>query len=150
MASYPGTDVCIICFSVINPSTFHNVETVWLPEVRRNLPRVPIILVGTQMDLRDDLTVVQGLHKSREMPISSEEAERMAKRIKAKCYLECSALTMKGIDQVFERALLRALRKRKKDSTSAVKKISNFFERLTKGGASRSSKHRGELLQDVR
>ena len=138
MACYPGTDVCLICFSVVNPNSLANVETKWLPEVRRHLQKTPIILVGTQIDLRDDLTVVQHLHKSREFPVDQEEGEKMARRIKAKCYLECSALTMKGIDQVFDKAILKVLRKRKKAKYTAAKRVSRFFGRLKKTSGSKA------------
>ena len=32
--SYPETDVLLVCFSVNNSKTFHNVRSKWIPEVR--------------------------------------------------------------------------------------------------------------------
>ena len=52
--SYPQTDVFIICFSLVSPASFKNVEIKWSPEIKQHAPGVPIILVGTKLDLRDD------------------------------------------------------------------------------------------------
>ena len=53
--SYPGTDVFLVCFSLVNKTSLHNVESQWVPELRGNdkWKRAPIILVGTKKDLRD-------------------------------------------------------------------------------------------------
>ena len=53
--SYPQTDVFIICFSIVNPSSFENVRAKWYTEIKYYCPETPIILVGTKVDLRDDL-----------------------------------------------------------------------------------------------
>ena len=36
----------------MRPSSLRNVRTIWYPEIRRFCPTTPIILVGTQADLR--------------------------------------------------------------------------------------------------
>ncbi|KAK2709969.1 hypothetical protein QYM36_013596 [Artemia franciscana] len=51
----PVTDVFILCFSVVSPSSFENVTSRWFPEIRKYSPVTPIILVGTQSDLRHDV-----------------------------------------------------------------------------------------------
>ncbi|CAL4153048.1 unnamed protein product, partial [Meganyctiphanes norvegica] len=50
--SYPQTDVFLICFSLVNPISFENIKIVWYPEVRHHCPNIPILLVGTKLDLR--------------------------------------------------------------------------------------------------
>ena len=52
--SYPGTDVFVVCFSVASRSSFENVTQKWTPEVRHFGPDVPILLLGTKTDLRND------------------------------------------------------------------------------------------------
>ncbi|XP_071515445.1 rho-related GTP-binding protein RhoU-like isoform X2 [Panulirus ornatus] len=54
---YPQTDVFLVCFSVVSPTSFHNVREKWLPELRQHNPGAPIVLVGTQSDLRTDVKV---------------------------------------------------------------------------------------------
>ena len=46
--SYPHTDVFLVCFSLISPSSYENVKGKWIPELSHNAPNVPIILVGTK------------------------------------------------------------------------------------------------------
>ncbi|CAG8750306.1 16893_t:CDS:2, partial [Acaulospora colombiana] len=52
--SYPQTDVFLVCFSVTSPASFENVKEKWFPEVHHHCPGVPCLIVGTQIDLRDD------------------------------------------------------------------------------------------------
>ena len=51
------------------------------------------MLVGTQIDLRDDPQSIEKLAKNKQRPISFELGERLAKELKAVKYVECSALT---------------------------------------------------------
>ncbi len=59
--SYPQTDVFLVCFSIISPSSYENVKAKWIPEVQHHAPGVPIILVGTKSDLRNDTNMVKEL-----------------------------------------------------------------------------------------
>jgi hypothetical protein len=52
--SYPQTDVFLVCFSVTSPASFENVKEKWFPEVHHHCPGVPCLIVGTQIDLRED------------------------------------------------------------------------------------------------
>merc|ERR1739844_709663 len=68
--SYPQTDVFLICFSLVNPASFENVRAKWYPEVRHHCPQVPIILVGTKLDLREDKETIDKLKEKRLAPIT--------------------------------------------------------------------------------
>lgn len=52
--SYPSTNVFLICYSVTSPTSLENVKSKWYPEVAHHCSGVPIILVGTKEDLRND------------------------------------------------------------------------------------------------
>ena len=73
-----------------------------LPEVRHNCPGAPVILVGTQMDLREDKRTVHELDKMNQKPVSTEQGEHLALEVGATQYMECSALTKRGLRSVFE------------------------------------------------
>ncbi|KAJ3345974.1 Rho GTPase protein rac1 [Entophlyctis luteolus] len=103
--SYPQTDVFLICFSLVNPSSFENVKAKWYPEVSHHSPGSPVILVGTKLDLRDDREIVQRLATHRMAPIQYQQGSLRAKEIGAVKYLECSALTQKGLKNVFDDAI---------------------------------------------
>jgi GTPase SAR1 family protein len=58
------------------------------------------------VDLRDDNAVLEKLAKSRQRPISFEQGERLARELGAVKYVECSALTQKGLKNVFDEVIL--------------------------------------------
>lgn len=95
--SYPQTDVFLVCFSLISPASYENVRAKWYPEVSHHCPNTPILLVGTKLDLRDDPETMKTLSEKRLAPISYAQGLQMAKEISAVKYLECSALTQKGL-----------------------------------------------------
>jgi len=103
--SYPQTDVFLVCFSIISPSSFENVTAKWHPEISHHAPNVPIILVGTKVDLREDKETHQRLQEKKMAPVSYEQGLGKMKEINAVKYLECSALTQKGLKNVFDEAI---------------------------------------------
>ncbi|ODQ78251.1 hypothetical protein BABINDRAFT_89090 [Babjeviella inositovora NRRL Y-12698] len=107
--SYPSTDVFLVCFSVISPPSFENVKEKWFPEVHHHCPGVPCLIVGTQADLRDDKLVLERLLRQKLRPISADAGERLAKELRAIKYIECSALTQRGLKNVFDEAIVAAL-----------------------------------------
>ena len=54
LLTYPETDVIVVCFSVANRYSFENVTAKWIPQARHFDPNIPILLLGTQTDLRID------------------------------------------------------------------------------------------------
>uniref|UniRef100_A0A090XC55 Putative ras-related c3 botulinum toxin substrate 1 n=1 Tax=Ixodes ricinus TaxID=34613 RepID=A0A090XC55_IXORI len=107
--SYPQTDVFLICFSLVNPASFENVRAKWYPEVSHHCPNTPIILVGTKLDLREDKETVEKLRERKLAPITYPQGLAMAKEIGSVKYLECSALTQKGLKNVFDEAIRAVL-----------------------------------------
>lgn len=107
--SYPNTDVFLLCFSVVSPSSLQNVHDKWLPELEHHCPNVPVILVGTQSDLRANPRALNRLEQYKLKPIEQEEGERAARKIGAVKYVECSALTQQGLQDLFKEAILVAI-----------------------------------------
>jgi GTPase SAR1 family protein len=68
-------------------------------------PGVPFILYGNKIDLREDAGVLERLAESKQKMITHEMGMRMAKEIKAACYMEGSALTQQGLKAVFDTAI---------------------------------------------
>ncbi|KAG2455683.1 RAC1 protein, partial [Polypterus senegalus] len=81
----------------------------WYPEVRHHCPNTPIILVGTKLDLRDDKDTIEKLKEKKLTPITYPQGLAMAKEIGAVKYLECSALTQRGLKTVFDEAIRAVL-----------------------------------------
>lgn len=107
--SYPQTGVFLICFSLVSPPSFENVKTKWYPEISHHAPNTPIILVGTKLDLREDRETLDKLREKRQQPITYSQGVQVAKEIGAVKYLECSALTQKGLKTVFDEAIRAVL-----------------------------------------
>ncbi|KAH0548447.1 Rho GTPase protein rac1 [Cotesia glomerata] len=108
--SYPQTDVFLICFSVTSPSSFENVTSKWYPEIKHHCPDAPMILVGTKIDLRDDRETLTLLAEQGLSAIKREQGQKLANKIRAVKYMECSALTQRGLKQVFDEAIRAVLR----------------------------------------
>lgn len=65
----------------------------WVPEITHHCQKTPFLLVGTQIDLRDENGTLEKLAKNKQKPITFEQGEKLAKELKAVKYVECSALT---------------------------------------------------------
>ncbi|KAK3869695.1 hypothetical protein Pcinc_025019, partial [Petrolisthes cinctipes] len=135
---YPQTDVFLVCFSVVSPTSFHNVKEKWLSELRQHNPRPPIVLVGTQSDLRTDVKVLIELAQYREQPVSEVAARRLAHQIGAIGYVESSALTQRNLKEVFDQAILAALEARSGGGPSAATSAGGGVL-LSRGGSSKRS-----------
>ncbi|KAJ6492209.1 cell division control protein 42 [Mycena sanguinolenta] len=104
---YPQTDVFVICFSVGIPTSFANVKPRWIGDAEFYCPGIPRILVATQIDLRQPAFEVDGgANSTTEEPpramITTAEGEKLAREVKAAGFVECSALTREGVQDVFD------------------------------------------------
>ncbi|CAL4130412.1 unnamed protein product, partial [Meganyctiphanes norvegica] len=111
LVSYPQTDIFILCFSLVSPDSLANVKDRWYPEVRHHCPNVPILLVGTKQDIRDDPEALakQKLSDLKARAITTVEGNAMAQQLKAVAYMECSSRTQIGLKDVFVNAAKVAL-----------------------------------------
>ncbi|KAJ7737171.1 protein rho1 [Mycena maculata] len=96
------------------PDSLDNVQEKWISEVLHFCPKLPIMLVGCKADLRQDLRVVEQLHKAGQRPMSTEQGKDVAQRIGAHIYRECSAKSGEGVKEVFRDAPATALKPIKK------------------------------------
>eukprot|EP01043_Picozoa_sp_COSAG02_P064958 COSAG02_NODE_9656_length_2150_cov_2.165773_2_plen_131_part_00 len=99
----------LIAFSIISPASYENVLSKWYKELQSqsaiDITAIPIILVGTKMDLRDDPGIIAKLAEKDQVPVPFEKGEEMKGKIGARKYMECSAKTQKGVKQVFDEAI---------------------------------------------
>jgi small GTP-binding protein len=109
--SYPQTDVFLIAYSIISPSSFDNVKSKWYPEIQHHCPGVPIILVGTKTDLRNDQGTIAQLQSKGMSMVTAQQADERVKEIQAVQHMECSAMTQEGLKAVFDEAIRAALSK---------------------------------------
>merc|ERR1712087_518897 len=111
--SYPETDVFLVCFSTISPASMKNVSVKWVPEIQEAFEKVPVVVVGTKIDLRANKEFA-------DLAVSTEQGHALAKEVGATAYCECSALTQDGLAEVFSVAIRAALEHRIKVQKDAA------------------------------
>jgi Rho family protein len=109
--SYPESDVILIVFSIDFPVSLGNVQDKWYPEVAHFCEGTPLILVGTKTDLRRDEQTRRMLSAQGQVPVTPEQGGTVAREIGAK-YVECSAKTGSGVQDVFNLALRESMKGR--------------------------------------
>ncbi|KAL0801950.1 hypothetical protein Bca101_057126 [Brassica carinata] len=105
--SYRGADVFILAFSLISKASYENIAKKWIPELRHYAPGVPIILVGTKLDLRDDKQFF--IDHPGAVPITTNQGEELKKLIGSPVYIECSSKTQQNVKAVFDAAIKMVL-----------------------------------------
>lgn len=103
--SYPETDLIFVCFAIDCPNSLDNVMDKWYPEVLHFCPYTPLILVGLKSDLRHKKSCIDMLKTQGLTPVTAEQGMAVAKKMGAE-YMECSSKEMRGVDEIFERAIM--------------------------------------------
>ncbi|KAL6975895.1 Ras-related C3 botulinum toxin substrate 2 [Sarracenia purpurea var. burkii] len=101
--SYRGADVFLLAFSLISRASYENISKKWISELRHYAPTVPVILVGTKLDLREDKQYL--INHPGATPITTARGEELKKMIGAAGYIECSAKTQQNVKAVFDAAI---------------------------------------------
>ena len=103
--SFRDTDIFLICYSVVCPLSFGNIDKKWVPEIQKICPDTPMVVVGTKLDLRDNQTIIAKLAKQNTRPITYEQGLAMANKVRARFYCECSSISRKGVQSLFYEAI---------------------------------------------
>ncbi|XP_043691808.1 mitochondrial Rho GTPase 1-like [Telopea speciosissima] len=85
-------DAVVLTYACDDPATLDRLSTFWLPELRRLEVKVPVIVVGCKLDLRDD-----------QQPVSLEQVMSpiMQQFREIETCIECSALNLIQVPEVF-------------------------------------------------
>ena len=111
--SYVGVQTVLICFNVDEPQSITNVIEKWTPEIRQFCVQSNIILVGCKIDLRDNLEIIHRLKQRGEKPIKTKTGKKVASKIRADAYVECSAKTREGVQELFTTAARLILKRQR-------------------------------------
>ena len=89
-------DVVVATFSVVDRESFENVKSKWLLTCKEKVPDVPIVILGTKFDLRDE-----GKYKNNDPNnlVSFSEAEEFSKSLGCE-YVEISTKQMEGLNDL--------------------------------------------------
>uniref|UniRef100_A0A1B0GDG3 Uncharacterized protein n=1 Tax=Glossina morsitans morsitans TaxID=37546 RepID=A0A1B0GDG3_GLOMM len=99
------TNCFLLCYSISSRASFENIKSKWWPEIRHFSNNVPVVLVGTKLDLRI---------ANSEKFVTTTEGRRLRKEIHAHSLVECSAKKKLHLNTVFEEAV-RAVEKKPKN-----------------------------------
>merc|ERR1719320_653957 len=95
----------MILYSVVSKASFINCKEKWIPEIRYHAPKIPIVIVGNKVDLRDEF---EEKKDDRYTFITNEQGEQMARECGV-THMQCSALTGENLKEVFNAAIEVAL-----------------------------------------
>jgi GTPase SAR1 family protein len=98
----------------------------WHKELQHYCPKVPILLVGTKTDLRNDSDTLVAIRKKGWEPVLSRQGSLVAQKVQAVGYLECSAKTKDGINKIFDDAVVAALKGGEKGGSVVKAKTRRF------------------------
>lgn len=108
--SYKLTDIFILCFDVMSPSSLENVSAKWVPELQHYASNTPILLVGLKIDMRDEPNLSRTEQKTDWLSSFEPAITRHHEDIKylldskeVAAYMECSAKTQQGLKDVFDK-----------------------------------------------
>ncbi|KAF9693945.1 hypothetical protein EKO04_007800 [Ascochyta lentis] len=90
-ASYGVVHAVLLCFDISSPESFENVEYKWNHEADLYLKNVPKILVGCKKDI----------NRGGSRTVWTRDAYKLTARMSARAYFETSAVTMEGLDMLF-------------------------------------------------
>ncbi|KAH8831906.1 P-loop containing nucleoside triphosphate hydrolase protein [Flagelloscypha sp. PMI_526] len=104
---YPNSHLHLVCVSIVNFSLddYDSLEKYHIYNIKHFSPGTPIILVGTKLDLIDDEETLDRLRVVRRAPLSHEQGERLALELGLTGYLECSAATNEGVQELLKQSL---------------------------------------------
>jgi Ras-related C3 botulinum toxin substrate 1 len=120
--SYPDTNCFLLCYSIVNPTSFRNVKTKWMTEIKEFSVEVPIILVGLKEDCRNDEEILKKLQERDQLPITKEQGENLAKEIDAFKFIEVSAKNQKGLKETFDSCIESVFKPKKIKIEKSIKK----------------------------
>ncbi|CAL1406469.1 unnamed protein product [Linum trigynum] len=118
--SYRGADVFVLSFSLISRASYENVLKKWIPELQHYAPGIPLVLVGTKLDLRDDKHYIA--HHPGLIPVTTEQGEELRKLVGAAYYIECSSKTQQNVKAVFDAAIRVVIKPATKPKDAKKKK----------------------------
>ncbi|KAH3759121.1 small GTP-binding protein domain [Pelomyxa schiedti] len=116
---YPGTDIFLLCFSLVYPPSFGNIRSKWFPEISHHCPKTAFIIVGTKRDLRTDPAFLNRLIRKHMSPVTFEMGSELAQELHAAAYVETSSLTGEHVQDLFTLAVKVATTGRRKKPVSS-------------------------------
>ena len=99
--SYTDTDIFLICYSCISPSSYKNITSKWMSEITSHCPSASRVLVSCKIDCLHDESCRNALSLKNISPLLTGDLETLKKEIKAFEAHACSAKTGEHLTDIF-------------------------------------------------
>ncbi|KAH8078398.1 P-loop containing nucleoside triphosphate hydrolase protein [Cristinia sonorae] len=110
LLAYLDSHAVVICFAIDDPKSLASVEETWIGEANHFAPGMPVILLGCKKDTRPaGNESIDERHDPARQFVTYEEGLAVANKVNANHYMECSAKTGEGVQEVFHYAARAAL-----------------------------------------
>ena len=134
---YQNADVFLVLFSVVDPVSYSSVTKHWIQAMIDNLPSAPTMLVGCEKCQRSyNPKPFQKLKTLPRRSITSEMGERLAQKINAVKYMECSNFDGLRLEDIYEEVAWTSLRYTGKQH----RKTMNWFRIIVAGNCQSGEK----------
>ncbi|KAL2799202.1 hypothetical protein BJX66DRAFT_276993 [Aspergillus keveii] len=80
--------IILLSFAIDSPDSLESVKEKWTQHTLSLYPRVPILLVGCNKDLRNDSSLEKHLESIKQVPVTWDKGEEVARYIQAIKYIE--------------------------------------------------------------
>lgn len=114
---YPEANVIILCVPLVNETqnSGKHIAEHWIKELKEHCDKVvPILVVGTMKDLRDEESTRTSSNKKNHQWLKIKNLTSISKRFKISCAFECSAFSRENLQTVFQNAVKMGLKNRTK------------------------------------
>jgi Ras homolog gene family, member A len=114
-------------------------------------PYTPLVLVGLKSDLRYKQTCIDMLKTQGLTPVTTDQGMAVAKKMNAQ-YMECSSREMRGVDEIFDRAILTVVANDRKNQMPAATSSAGYggaegrFSSMPGGGVPKRKKRKCQFL----
>ena len=98
--AYRNSQVVFLCFSTVNRASFENAMLQWFPEINMIVPDVPVYIIGTQSDLRDE--ILSTGTSSVQRIVSVHEGIDLCSQMGAIQYLETAVGNLENLNVVLK------------------------------------------------
>lgn len=108
---YPGTELFLIFYACDDRTSFNQVWSKWKPEIERELPGIPWILVRAKCDKEEKLDMLQLVPPSQVSVVLDHQQTPFACPLVAMC--SCTAKDRASLTMLLDTAIRQILRSRK-------------------------------------
>ncbi|XP_043194096.1 rac-like GTP-binding protein 2 [Amphibalanus amphitrite] len=126
-SAYRDTDCALLCADLTEPSSWRRLEADWKAELDTHLAGVPLVVAGTKAEARD---AIEASDAGAGEAMGSERGRRVAARLGAAAYRECSTVTGDGVAAVFADVLEAALHPQRRLPTRPLS-VRDLWDKFT-------------------